>query len=57
MLALRLMQDYHLVSQPGYYFDMPVNGYLALSLLPEESQFIVGLKSLLKTVDTLLCEE
>lgn len=57
VLALRLMQDYHLVSQPGYYFDMPVNGYLALSLLPEESQFIVGLKSLLKTVDTLLCEE
>lgn len=57
VLALRLIQDYRLVSQPGYYFDMPANGYLALSLLPEPTQFIEGLKALLQTVDTLLCEE
>lgn len=56
-LALRLMKDYRLVSQPGYYFDMPVNGYLALSLLPEPQQFIEGLKSLLRTVDNILNEE
>lgn len=55
-LALRLMQDYHLVSQPGYYFDMPNNGYLALSLLPEEKQFVYGVKALLDTVHTMLEE-
>ena len=56
VLALRLMKDYNLVSQPGYYFDMPVNGYLALSLLPEAQQFISGLHALLRTVDALLEE-
>ena len=56
VLALRLMKDYNLVSQPGYYFDMPVNGYLALSLLPELQQFISGLHALLRTVDALLEE-
>lgn len=56
VLALRLMKDYNLVSQPGYYFDMPVNGYLALSLLPEPQQFISGLHALLRTVDALLEE-
>ena len=55
-LALRLMQDYHLVSQPGYYFDMPNNGYLALSLLPEEKQFMYGVKALVDTVHTMLEE-
>jgi hypothetical protein len=50
------MKDYNLVSQPGYYFDMPVNGYLALSLLPEPQQFISGLHALLRTVDALLEE-
>lgn len=55
-LALRLMQDYHLVSQPGYYFDMPNNGYLALSLLPEEKQFVYGVKALLDTVHAMLEE-
>lgn len=57
VLALRLMKDYNLVSQPGYYFDMPVNGYLALSLLPEPQQFISGLHALLRTVDALLEEQ
>lgn len=56
VLALRLMKDYNLVSQPGYYFDMLVNGYLALSLLPEPQQFISGLHALLRTVDALLEE-
>lgn len=56
VLALRLMKDYRLVSQPGYYFDMPVNGYLALSLLPEPEQFNSGLNALLRTVDALLAE-
>ena len=56
VLALRLIRDYKLVSQPGYYFDMPNNGYLALSLLPEPDQFSNNLKLTLKTVDTLLNE-
>ena len=56
VLALRLIKDYCLVSQPGYYFDMPNNGYLALSLLPEPEQFSSNIERLLKTVDVLLSE-
>lgn len=54
VLALKLIEDYRLVSQPGYYFDMPANGYLALSLLPEPEQFVDGVEKLLRTVDALL---
>ena len=54
VLALKLIEDYRLVSQPGYYFDMPANGYLALSLLPEPNQFVDGVEKLLRTVDALL---
>ncbi|MBF9314511.1 aminotransferase class I/II-fold pyridoxal phosphate-dependent enzyme [Bifidobacteriaceae bacterium NR002] len=54
VLALKLIEDYRLVSQPGYYFDMPTNGYLALSLLPELEQFVDGVEKLLRTVDALL---
>lgn len=56
VLALRLIDEYRLISQPGYYFDMPVNGYLALSLLPEPQQFINGLKDILCTVDELIIQ-
>ncbi len=54
VLALKLIEDYRLVSQPGYYFDMPANGYLALSLLPEPNQFVDCVEKLLRTVDALL---
>ena len=56
LLALRLIKDYKLVSQPGYYFDMPNNGYLALSLLPKEDQFKNGVTLLLNTVHKMLGE-
>lgn len=56
LLALRLIKDYKLVSQPGYYFDMPNNGYLALSLLPKEDQFKNGVTLLLNTVHKMLDE-
>lgn len=56
LLALRLIKDYKLVSQPGYYFDMPTNGYLALSLLPKEDQFENGVTLLLNTVHKMLEE-
>ncbi len=38
-----LLQDQHLLVQPGYYFDMPSEAYLVLSLLTEQSQFRDGL--------------
>ncbi|MFU0558785.1 pyridoxal phosphate-dependent aminotransferase [Gardnerella vaginalis] len=56
LLALRLIKDYKLVSQPGYYFDMPNNGYLALSLLPKEDQFKNCVTLLLNTVHKMLGE-
>lgn len=49
-----LIQDYRTTAQPGYFFDMVSNGYIAVSLLPEPEQFRNGIESFLKTVDSLL---
>ena len=32
--------------QPGYFFDVPGNGYLVLSLLPPPDQFVLGIARL-----------
>lgn len=53
-VALRLLQDYQRLSQPGYYFDMPNNGYLTLSLLPEHSVFVSNVQAIMTTIDAML---
>ena len=40
--------------QPGYFFDMTSNGYLAVSLLPEPEVFRQGICAVLATVEALL---
>ncbi|MDF7640965.1 pyridoxal phosphate-dependent aminotransferase [Bifidobacterium sp. ESL0784] len=49
-LVLRLIRDFNLTGQPGYYFDMTENGYLAVSLLPEPAVFERNIKAVLATV-------
>lgn len=49
-LVLRLIRDFHLTGQPGYYFDMTENGYLAVSLLPEPEVFERNIKAVLQAV-------
>lgn len=49
-LVLRLIRDFGLTGQPGYYFDMIDNGYLAVSLLPEKETFERNIRAILAAV-------
>lgn len=53
-LILKLIADHRLTGQPGYFFDMTSNGYLAVSLLPEPEEFERGIAAVLDTVRTML---
>ena len=53
-LVLRLIRDHGLSGQPGYFFDMASNGYLAVSLLPEPDVFEGNIRAVLGTVAALL---
>ncbi|MDF7664939.1 pyridoxal phosphate-dependent aminotransferase [Bifidobacterium sp. ESL0745] len=50
VLVLRLIHDFNLTGQPGYYFDMTENGYLAVSLLPEPEVFERNIRAILAVV-------
>ncbi len=53
-LVLKLIADHRLTGQPGYFFDMTSNGYLAVSLLPEPEEFARGIAAVLDTVRAML---
>ena len=53
-LVLRLIGSYGLTGQPGYFFDMPGNGYLALSLLPESLRFRRNVDAVVSAVEKIL---
>lgn len=53
-LVLRLIEQYGLTGQPGYFFDMDANGYLAISLLPEPHEFERNMRALLSVVADML---
>jgi aspartate/methionine/tyrosine aminotransferase len=53
-LVLALIRESRLSGQPGYFFDMTSNGYLAVSLLPERKEFAANIRAVLDTVNTLL---
>lgn len=55
-LVLRLIETQGLTGQPGYFFDMTSNGYLAVSLLPEPGVFESGIRALLDTVTVMVDE-
>lgn len=52
-LVLRLIDGHRLTGQPGYFFDMQSNGYLAVSLLPEPEAFERHIRAVLAVVDEL----
>ena len=54
-LILRLIGSYGLTGQPGYFFDMPGNGYLALSLLPESLEFRRNVNSVVSAIGKIMC--
>ena len=50
-LVTTLILRHRLTAQPGYFFDMPSNGYLCVSLLPEPELFDSSIRTLLATID------
>lgn len=53
-LALYLIDKYQVIAQPGYYFDVPSNGYMAFSLLPEPRVFEANVRVVLDAVTAML---
>ncbi|NEG55794.1 pyridoxal phosphate-dependent aminotransferase [Bifidobacterium platyrrhinorum] len=53
-LVLSLIETHGLTGQPGYFFDMTTNGYLAISLLPEPDRFRANVAAILDTVAAML---
>ncbi|MDR1152372.1 MAG: pyridoxal phosphate-dependent aminotransferase [Bifidobacteriaceae bacterium] len=52
-LAIYLMREAHLAVHPGWFYDVPDSGTLALSLLPEPADFETRCRHLRTAVDTL----
>ncbi len=52
MWITRLLEDHSVVVQPGYFFDMPMDGCLLVSLLTEPAVFAEGLDRLTALVRT-----
>ena len=53
-LVLRMIERHGVSGQPGYFFDMTSNGYLAISLLPESDDFRRNVRVVVDTVDELI---
>jgi aspartate/methionine/tyrosine aminotransferase len=52
--VLQLFESCGVAVQPGYFFDFPSEGYLVLSLLPEEEIFSEGVQRLLAFIEELV---
>ncbi|HEY0118230.1 MAG TPA: pyridoxal phosphate-dependent aminotransferase [Cellulomonas sp.] len=52
-LVATLLRDAHLAVHPGWFYDLPTPGALALSLLPEREAFGEGCRRLRAAVDAL----
>jgi alanine-synthesizing transaminase len=48
--ALQLLEEEGVLVHPGHFFDLPVEGFLALSLLPPPGDFRKGLNALSKAL-------
>jgi alanine-synthesizing transaminase len=46
-VALRVLEDAHVVTHPGYFFDMPAGAFLVISLLPDPAVFDAGVERVL----------
>ena len=52
-MVLTLLRQAHLAVHPGWFYDLPTTGTLALSLLPEPAAFAAGCRRLRAAVDAL----
>jgi aspartate/methionine/tyrosine aminotransferase len=54
-IVLGLLEHEHVAIQPGYFFDMERDGYLALSLVLEPGRFLEGIKRVRRHIDSRSC--
>jgi alanine-synthesizing transaminase len=47
-LALRILQESHVLVHPGYFFDFQAGAHLVVSLLPDPGVFATGLRHVLE---------
>jgi alanine-synthesizing transaminase len=50
-LALAVLEEKGIYVHPGHFYDFSSNGYLVVSLISSEKEFLTGLKSVLKHFD------
>ena len=50
-LAVRLVERYGLLVQPGFFFDFPAEAFLVVSLLPDPGLFAAGIARLRHALD------
>ena len=48
--AVRLISDHGVLVHPGYFFDLPGDGYLVLSLLTPEKEFEEGVRRIVSII-------
>ena len=53
-LVLHMIERHGVSGQPGYFFDMASNGYLAISLLPEPDDFRRNVRVVLDSVNEMI---
>jgi alanine-synthesizing transaminase len=51
-LVLRLLNEFHVLVHPGYFFDFVTEAFLVVSLLPAPSDFDEGIRRVLAGIDT-----
>jgi alanine-synthesizing transaminase len=51
-LALRLLEEHHVVVQPGYFYDFPSEAWLVVSLLVEPEPFARGIERIIVATAT-----
>lgn len=56
VLVLRLLEDYGILVQPGYFYDFTGSSRVVLSLLSTPEELEEGLQGLKRAVDSLRCD-
>jgi len=51
-LAIRLLQDAGVLTQPGHFYDFPAHGYLVVSLITPTPVFQTGIRRVLQFLES-----
>jgi alanine-synthesizing transaminase len=51
-LAIELMREKSVLVHPGHFYDFPSDGYLVLSLITPEQEFVAGMRAVLEKLSS-----